>query len=730
MAKSRTRTRIDRREEAARAAPPRPGQRRGREVRWPAPATEPLDLRREWRHPAGVFALVLALYAATSSRTVCLEDDGLFVLAARGLGLPQPPGYPLLVLLGKLFTFLPFGSLAYRVHLASAVCGAATCAVLWLTLQHLMKDRVASWAGALLLGVSAEFWSQSIIAEVYALNALLFFLTVYLILDYGVTRRPRTLYLLSATYGLSLANHWPLMGLSTACLFLLLLPRWRDVLRRLPAAAGLSLLCAALPYAWMVWRSHQHPEISFYGPIRSARELWFFFSRQGFGDVDVSETASGGDRGRFLGFLLRECLRQFTWAGAALAAVGLWVSWRRWPRALALAVLAGFLGSSFVLLLLLSFDYELLYRSVFRVYPLVPYGLMVVWLVLGGRFLLERVPRAPAWLPAAAWGALVAAALALNLPDNQRAGYGFARDYARTVLGSLEPDAILVLHGDMDTFPIAYEHLAEGVRPDVTLYNDQGLLFDDRLYPHTTGPEERSRLLGQLIRSTSRPVYFTDSAPGGFTIDDGGLRMQVRRDVPPGKYLYSLSPETLAFLERMEGDAPRDTWTVLRRDALRRRLARILASFRFHEPALFAQNGMQAPLEHLERTPQGLLGALDALTTPDTGLDVQAILARADRAEALLDPGAPKKERAFPDYARGRALRDAGRLEEAAAAFRASLRVYPSHENPAILPLLYALADLGRPDEVKDTVNRYLAGRPLVPGLAAPLEELRRRVMR
>jgi tetratricopeptide (TPR) repeat protein len=714
MAKTRTRTRTDRRPEgAAREGTPEPA---------------PLALRREAPHALGAAALVLALYAATASRTVCLEDDGLFILAVRGLGLPQPPGYPLLVLVGKLFAFLPFGSLAYRVHLVSAVCGAATCGVLWLVLQHLFRDRLASWAGALLLGVSAAFWSQSIIAEVYALDALLFFATVYLVLDYRAAGRPRTLWLLSATYGLSLADHWPLMGLSTACLFLLLLPRWREVLRRLPAAAGLSLLCAAAPYAWMVWRSHQHPEISFYGPIDSLHDLWFFFSRQGFGTVDVSESAGQGDRLRFLGWLLGECGRQFTFAGAALAALGLGLSWRRLPRTVAWALLAGFVGSSFLLLFLLSFDYEVLYQSVFRVYPLVPYGLMVVWLVLGGRSLLERVrPRAA---HAVAWAALVAAALALNLPDNQRAGYGFARDYARTVLDSLAPDAVLFLHGDMDTFPIAYEHLAEGVRPDVTLYNDQGLLFENRLFPQNADADEKQRRLAAFIRATPRPVYFTDSVPTGFSIRDGGLRLEVVKDLPPGKMLFSLTPETRAFIDRMEADAPRDTWTVLRRDALRRRLTRLLASFRFFQPDLFASAGMSASWDRLAPTAQGQLGALDALTTPDAGLDVAAILERADRAEAALDPLAPKKERAFPAYARGRALREAGRLDEAVDAFRASLRIYPSHENVALLPLLACYAEAGRGPELVATVNRYYTGRALGPGVLAQLEALRARAER
>ena len=71
---------------------------------------------------AGISAVLLfALYALTAPRTVALEDDGLFVLSSYFLGVEHPPGYPLFTLVGYLFSHLPFGSVAYRVHLASAL---------------------------------------------------------------------------------------------------------------------------------------------------------------------------------------------------------------------------------------------------------------------------------------------------------------------------------------------------------------------------------------------------------------------------------------------------------------------------------------------------------------------------------------------------------------------------------------------------------------------------------
>jgi hypothetical protein len=693
-------------------------------------ATEPLDLNREWPHAAGVFATVLALYAATAAHTVCLEDDGLFTLASRTMGLPQPPGYPLLILLGKLITLLPLGPLAYRGHLVSAVFGAATCGVLWLVLQVLLRDRLASWAGALLLGVSSTFWSQAIICKTYTLNTFLFFTALYLILDFRATRRPRTLYLLSACYGLSLANHWPLMGLSTLCLALALAPRWRDVLPRLHKAASLALLCAAVPYAWMIWRSHQHPEISFYGPISSLDDFWFFLTRKGFGWIDVKETAGLGDRLRYFGFLLSECGRQFTWVGAALATLGLWLSWRRLPRGLPLALLAGFLGPTVVLLLLLSFDYDALSRSVFRVYPLVAYGLMAVWVALGGQFVLERVRPLP--LRAAGWGALLAAALALHLPGNQRAGYTFAHDYARTVLDSLEPNAVLFVSGDMDSFPIAYEHLGEGVRPDVTLYNDQGILFDHRLSQADAPADERQRAIHDFILATPRPVYFTASQPMGFGIEEGGLKLKVQKDASAGGVSFQLSSETRAFFDRAEDGDPRDTWTLLRRDQLRRRLMQLVTLIRMYAPEQYAKDGLGAWSQRYARTAPGMLGALGALVSPGRGLNVPLVLDLADRADAaeLQDPLVAKSSRALPAYARAMALRDAGRFDEAVTAFRASLAVSPSNENPALLQLLDCYAETRREREFNATEERYFAGRWQGPGVASQLAALRAKLER
>src|SRR5919109_3750093 len=110
--------------------------------------------RADWLQAAAVAAALFALYAATAPGTVALEDDGLFILSSYFLGIEHPPGYPLFTWIGHLFTYLPFGSVAYRIHLASAFFGALTCAGVWLAARYLHPSRLPAWIAALALGAS------------------------------------------------------------------------------------------------------------------------------------------------------------------------------------------------------------------------------------------------------------------------------------------------------------------------------------------------------------------------------------------------------------------------------------------------------------------------------------------------------------------------------------------------------------------------------------------------
>ena len=122
--------------------------------------------------PGAVFLAALALYGATLAPDMLPADAGEFQLVGHLLGIAHPPGYALYTLLNKLVTLLPLGSVAYRVNLFAALCGATTLALL----AHCIHWRTGSTSAALLacamLGLSATFWVQSTTANIRSLTVL------------------------------------------------------------------------------------------------------------------------------------------------------------------------------------------------------------------------------------------------------------------------------------------------------------------------------------------------------------------------------------------------------------------------------------------------------------------------------------------------------------------------------------------------------------------------------
>lgn len=145
---------------------------------------------------AGLVALVV--YRLTLTPTVPFWDSGEFIACSYTLGIPHPPGTPLYVLLGRVFTLLPLGSIAERVNMLSAIPSALAVSVTYLLTARLLAEcgdpfgrpgspipratgmgRVGAMVAALVMAFSSTFWTNAIEAEVYALSSLVMVGSVY-----------------------------------------------------------------------------------------------------------------------------------------------------------------------------------------------------------------------------------------------------------------------------------------------------------------------------------------------------------------------------------------------------------------------------------------------------------------------------------------------------------------------------------------------------------------------
>src|SRR3972149_2738152 len=86
-----------------------------------------------------VFSVSFTIYLITLAPTIYIEDAAEFAAAVPTLGITHPSGFPLYMLLGKLFTILvPFGNMAFRVNLFSAATTSFALAVFYYVLRSLL----------------------------------------------------------------------------------------------------------------------------------------------------------------------------------------------------------------------------------------------------------------------------------------------------------------------------------------------------------------------------------------------------------------------------------------------------------------------------------------------------------------------------------------------------------------------------------------------------------------
>ena len=665
-----------------------------------------------------VVAVMLVIYAVSAPRTVTLEDSGIFIMSTDVAGISHPPGYPLHGLLGKLFTLVPIGSVAFRVHLVSACFGALTAGVLLFIAQWLGASRWTAFAVAFAYGLSREFWAQAIIAEVYSLNAFLFFSTVALALVYLEKPDKRTLSAGALVAGLGMSHHWPLYLLSLPGVLVMMWPRRRqaaaDALRAAPyVALGL------LPYVYLAVRSNMDPPISFYGPLDSWERFSFFVLRRGYAEVDASATAGFRDRLLFTGFFCKEAAWQMTPWGALLAAGGFVTGFRRWPRCVARGLTLSFVGGSLVLLLLLKRDFAFLEQAVFKVYPLIPYGIMALWLGLAideaARAAETRFGARRQWVPAVLGASVVAASLVSHGRDNLRAGYTWARDYAATVLAAVEHGAIIITTADSDTGPLGYLNRVERVRPDVEIYNDKGLVFSNRLFRPPASERARVQAFRHLVETSGRPVYVTGELALGYPTEDFGFFKKLLR---AGEAAATVDPRVLEHCRTIEREpVGNDMWTIDHRNVLLVDCGRLLGPV-VHLARAPERERFRDVLDAISRHLHGKIGVLEGLA--ERG-DPNDLLRRVGEAEALLDESSSKQARGRLLFIRGYVENRKGATAAAIQSFRRSVDVYPDPRNGAVLGLLSLYAAQRRNAEYQRLRETMYAGR-VVPASVQELD--------
>ncbi len=459
-----------------------------------------------------VFALLsvllpLTIYLLTLAPSVTFFDSGEFITATSCLGSAHSPGYPFFLNYAKPFTWLPFGSIAFRVNFATAISGSLACFGVYLLVTYLLKQeeitpdsalnsmlrKSAALAAALTFTCSPRLWLQSNHDKPYPLVSFIVALILYLILRWRDSYRQgeeRPSYIFIATFlcGLATGAHQTIILMIPSFAFLIISMNWKIALRIRDFI--ISVLFGILGFAinlHLPIRATKFPLLNWANPQTKEQFLWHFL-RKGYPTEKV-------ERGWSLLWAQINAFNvphEFTTFGLFLMILGMAAIFTR-KRAEVIAYLIALFCFLLVIAGYFNATEELIFLTEEFFTPLYLYSAVFVgiglYLSIGKGLTVLRLSNKA--LPARAMAATLLLALptmvcALNYVKNDQHLNYVAFDYGSSVLRSAPQGAALYTWGDSGAFPLWYIQGVEKMREDLDLLHTPHLVFDWYLdaFPH------------------------------------------------------------------------------------------------------------------------------------------------------------------------------------------------------------------------------------------------------
>ncbi len=422
---------------------------------------------------AGVSFVV---YLLTLAPSVYGFDSAELATGAYTLGIVHPPGYPLYLLLGKLFTFLPFGDVAYRLNLMSAVFASLTIYLLHRLIEALVENRPVAWAGAALLAFSNYFWQMAVVAEVYTLHTFLLAACLWAVIRWDRTGLKRWLFAFTFVFGLSMTNHTTSLFFAPGfAWWIVSSKRWRwnrSAVALIAGMLGLFLLALSL-YLYLPLRTLANPPLNYvldYYHVDLTTPAGVFWMVTGRAyrffafDYRLSEVPS--EALRFASYLWRN----FFGLGVLFGLPGVAWLWKR-NRRLAIMLLLPFAANVIFYINYRVSDKDTMFLPAYFIWSIFSAGGMAALLAWVSRWVAQGLLHAQARSIFA--GLIVMLAVPL-MPLNwqwvdlsQATGQG---EFAQAVLRIAEPDAMVVAQWS-PAVVLEYYQLVENERTDLVIYN-------------------------------------------------------------------------------------------------------------------------------------------------------------------------------------------------------------------------------------------------------------------
>lgn len=484
-------------------------------------------------------AILFLIYLATTPRSVTFEDSGLFISAIQTWGLPQPPGYPLYIFLGQIFNLIPFLGLAFKVHLISIFSSLGALLFLQQCLLKLNFSQITAFLTVLIIGLGETFWSQSIVAEVYTLQAFiasgLFYFSLCL-LDVAATKK--MFFLFGLFFGLGFANHWPLHIVLSPFFILMLLPVREQILKNCKIIISSAFAIFSFFYSILIWRSQSNSEISFLGPINDIFDFISFFGRSYYKPIEAQWQSALSDKLHFIFDFLMQLLWLEWKLFGLLFLIGLFLVIQQKSDKWIWLLLV--FAVPLILPFQLSFEYSSLNINVLKVFYVPSFLFSALFMATGIQWFFEKL-KWQRWLTGSVLFLFLALIGRQHFISNDLRTDQFAEDFARILFQALPQKnnerLVLIAGTDADVGPLSYLRYGLNVRPEIDLYTQSGVFFSRRIfYPYEPRTSVRIEKTKSFIQENS-PIFstkafdlFDQNNPLPFFSEFNGLFHEVSKD--------------------------------------------------------------------------------------------------------------------------------------------------------------------------------------------------------
>lgn len=462
----------------------------------------PSSLTRDRWWLAGIVLILAVIYGATMAPGLTWlhdsVDGGDLITAAATGGVAHPSGYPVYLVLARIFQSLPAGQLAFRTNLLSAAASVLTSLLIFKIVRNQieasLRGDISAFYAALMFGLAPLIWSQSIVSEVYTLNA--FFVALILwVLSFQPQQKLQFDGWPGFLLGLGMGNHLTL-GLLFPLVFLppILDRHLRSLLLRVTLTlVGLSV------YLLLPLRALSHPLLNWGGVDRFQNFLWLVSGRlyqdqlTGIGFVELVARVRAAS-----GLLVA----QFGVVGLCLGLLGIVVYFK--PERIYWSTLWVACTSLMFALCYGTFDSY--------VYLIPAFLSFAIWIGLG----IGSLPRN--WMVAAGL-VLAVGFLGIQTFANWQivdaSNDVEAEEFGRQVMQTMPQDALVFMRGDRAIFTVWYFHYALGARPDLAVIATDLLVYDwyrENLLMNYSGQglSVKAQALELIQSNPGRPFCFVE----------------------------------------------------------------------------------------------------------------------------------------------------------------------------------------------------------------------------